>query len=1745
MIRNPANPGLFYCNGMIPQYAAVVYPQIHKVVKRKKKKLQYLQGAYPYKRKRYSLSYYLKYVLWRKIKRYWKKRRAKNKRKKALKPPAVSLVGNNRGSDEKIGLRDFWGSKYGSQWLFAKQKLLQQQHEKLQQNINHSNLIEIVDAFKTSDLRYSKRHQQPDDQRTTTSRRSRKSHAGHEDGFISNPLANTNPKCPCARRHARARRTHKDGFETDASDWSLSTLQIQQRPYSKWPPHPPPGAKHCCGREEQLATILARQHAYVYNWLYVDQLQSRCKLSLSREYLDQVRTRVSRLKSANHRRCRNSYVSSKCSDGGSDWTSTLSRRERAKMMKRQIRAKEKSSVLWLLSKAFEGDIPSDLIEPFYRDHENVRRLKPKIVHSLANAELYCLALVNIYSDPNYHNLDHQGIVQVLMRKGVSLTESREAPLTETTLVQTAPIRMGAHMTVIEGIMSLYIKEVLIPEKIVQVVKKFSHVDITSEMPSNPEEAAILWINKCCKALEQEIRADCSAEDESKLPKIPVLQDIADVSDGCCIAAVISFYCPTYFKWQDICWNNPISLGDSIYNLQLIKKFCSECLPRHMHFFTLEDLLYLHPSIKENVLAFIADLLYMFVIYRASCVTQRKRTVVQESSHIPLESSKSLSSFQSHKTPALCSPIPNLRSESGRAKNSGSKEKLCEKVLTKKSNFPNDEIGTNELQRTNSVGIVNGWKTTTLPHVSSTDSVGSVPRNISSEIPRLPAEGESASSHQSQPSICSADDNGLPKNITHSSRTPLYCQGSPQRESLNFGLRKFSESSLHGLRSSGDGHVNGIHEQRKGRKNMEDYYNQLAGVDGPMRSISASNITEGNRRKCSSNSHGAESVPESSSSQSSGICLSDVDIKNAFSTTSFAQLSKLRDSSSHHSINIVYMPHEREMLEKDKLASKGSSAGGKKSDREGKKTTFAALPNTTTWQQQHAVSSNFPQTDSGHETPTEPVDHALNSQLCNIKMKLEDKKRKIELKKKRMEMLWKKQRQKLGKAAFLQAVSKGQNSDAGTPDSGTGKEVSEADIALRETVLPVCNSPSMVKRMSMQEIAADLDSMQKKWLNQTDISDQISIQDDIIEKIDVDNETVNIDLQTSIDHLNTSLTDLQLDISRISLQQEQVENLMKDSIDDCSHFFLHDPSTNEKSPESLHRPMNWHFDEPTLPMKKGLPSPHVDGHNLLRKHPTDFETPFSSLPQTFSPVKVVPKEELYSKVIKPEKHQRQAVPVSKTTSNSLCRQNPPVETLAAISNVEPIKRSMKSKATNEIHVVLPQVPDNKPNNINSEKNMTDDKQGFYIPLEKEGRKPKPRPQRNLKSGENNSVPNSLSVKNVPTKVKEDTNSLGFVIGADLVHPDPNAETEMARKKEMIMNLSIQRKAEYERRRVQKEKEYEKIKEEERRKQEEQERKREEEKRRREAILEQYRQRKLREELEKEGALLPKETVGRFSSKSRSSVNPEKRRDHRLSTNFTKPTVELRNNCTASKQLRREFKPRPRSAYIHMNSDLSSLLSLDNAANKRNSQILTSRDVQDFDLDSLNSASTSASSHDRNRSPNNCFPPHRNTNLQIPEGSGPSSDGASDTASNGSSAAAGDYTGPKLFVKPAAKSNRGIIINAINTVLAGAVNEETKKKVLEEINRSESKHFLILFRDAGCQFRALYTYNPEREEVTKLYGIGPKNVTDKMMERFYKYNSGGKCFSEIQTKHLTVTIDAFTIPNSLWAGKKLIPPRKEFL
>ena len=48
----------------------------------------------------------------------------------------------------------------------------------------------------------------------------------------------------------------------------------------------------------------------------------------------------------------------------------------------------------------------------------------------------------------------------------------------------------------------------------------------------------------------------------------------------------------------------------------------------------------------------------------------------------------------------------------------------------------------------------------------------------------------------------------------------------------------------------------------------------------------------------------------------------------------------------------------------------------------------------------------------------------------------------------------------------------------------------------------------------------------------------------------------------------------------------------------------------------------------------------------------------------------------------------------------------------------------------------------------------------------------------------------------------------------------------------------------------------------------------------------------------------------------------------------------------------------------------------------------------------------------------------------------------------------------------------------------------------------KIYSIFPGDAKCQFRGLYAYYPDTEEVYKIYGTGPKQVTENMFETFFK-------------------------------------------
>lgn len=185
------------------------------------------------------------------------------------------------------------------------------------------------------------------------------------------------------------------------------------------------------------------------------------------------------------------------------------------------------------------------------------------------------------------------------------------------------------MVIIEALMSLYIKEVLIPEKVIEVVNRFAPIDPESEeLPEEAEDAAIYWLNKSCQKLVERIgeevasltpTSDPEKPDRSRVPSLSPVEYVWDLSDGCALAALLTFYCPAALHWNEICFNEPMSTADILYNLQMIEAFCQTHLPSDIFFLSVEDFFDCHRVVRQNVLAFVADLLYHFEIKPAECV----------------------------------------------------------------------------------------------------------------------------------------------------------------------------------------------------------------------------------------------------------------------------------------------------------------------------------------------------------------------------------------------------------------------------------------------------------------------------------------------------------------------------------------------------------------------------------------------------------------------------------------------------------------------------------------------------------------------------------------------------------------------------------------------------------------------------------------------------------------------------------------------------------------------------------------------------------------------------------------------------------------------------------------------------------------------------------------------------------------------------------------------------------------------
>lgn len=69
------------------------------------------------------------------------------------------------------------------------------------------------------------------------------------------------------------------------------------------------------------------------------------------------------------------------------------------------------------------------------------------------------------------------------------------------------ILQSAHMAVIEALMQLFIKEQVSVDKVLSTVKRFSAPVSTSEAPTDPDSALLLWAKRCGESLKLRIEAE--------------------------------------------------------------------------------------------------------------------------------------------------------------------------------------------------------------------------------------------------------------------------------------------------------------------------------------------------------------------------------------------------------------------------------------------------------------------------------------------------------------------------------------------------------------------------------------------------------------------------------------------------------------------------------------------------------------------------------------------------------------------------------------------------------------------------------------------------------------------------------------------------------------------------------------------------------------------------------------------------------------------------------------------------------------------------------------------------------------------------------------------------------------------------------------------------------------------------------------------------------------------------------------
>lgn len=1395
------------------------------------------------------------------------------------------------------------------------------------------------------------------------------------------------------------------------------------------------------------------------------------------------------------------------------------------------RAKICCNLTWLVSKAYGTDsIPADLKEPFYTDQYEQEHLKPPVASLLLSADLYCRAgSLILKSDAAKPLLGHDAVIQALAQRGLYVSD-QERLVTERDL-RKRPLQMSAHLAMIDTLMMAYTVETVSVGKVMSCIRQYSFSNTEEETPYDTEDTVTTWINKVNEYLKDILTQEQKKKEvpntdpaggpraryrkeqvtTQSVPWIPPMDNLLkDSTDGSALASLLHFYCPQLLPLDDVCLKENMTLADKLYNLQLIQDFCKDNLNSCCHF-SLEDMLYASSTIKNNYLVFMAELFWWFEVVKPSFVNPRSldsdgtepSSLLKDIPVVPISKATKRSFMERPPSPERPSlPLRPQPRNSGEIKRSTSMSFVDGNLGTwpkeKRSgpygvsfDIPFDKEDRASAPLVSTRGM--------LRSVSTDDGSGfkvhQLPRGMKRNLSFQPVNGQSMG----------IEEEGCPDSLAG---TEPGRRAFPNGHGNAMGTAPSMEEALQMIQSPNRPPVDGInngfflHSRDRGAGSLEPV--SESDSKGPLSTTDTTEVDTG------IHIHTEDMLDEDSSLKDCSVNM-DLDMDTPSPSPS-------NQSKSPSGVKMTSFAEQK--MKKLTPSAPDSGRGSSSSIKTPPEGSEFGLPLSVSWAPTpehspiHQQQTTLPLTLKVSPTPVQlpPNDPAqvMATEMVQLRLRLEEKRKAIEAQKKKVEAAFTRHRQKMGHSAFLNVVKRKGDGAASSEEEGTK------------------TSPSLKFGRSKADTpdGAEQSSTSSCWTKSPGAGEEGGQSHPQLTEVDFSEYT------RSIEKLNHSLAFLQTEMQRLAQQQEVIMAMREQQHQQAWVI-----------PPSHTNPSSQKYNRAGAVTRSSGPSSPADSPHSTHRSPTSIKRKSASFhsrnPRTARPneLKLAP----YNRVLTAPQsvdsipRLRRFSPCQPLASSFVYMGETPASTKSKTGTTDGDKNkdidSLLSTGRKHASISVAKSLPTSPNKLNIREfdliGKTQETLSFDI--EPDGQKADVNSVEYLKPVLESTLPEVLShpvvetftvspaeiplkpetstqlksnLIEVPLSVVKSLEDLVLVDALDQQHgsmdtldddqvmcrgfffkEESKAEGNMAQKRAALLEKRMRREKESQQRKMQLEAELELKKEEARIKAEEERIRKEEDKARKEFIKQEYLRRKQLKLMEDMDTLIKPRTPG--GSKQRRARPKSIHRD-----NLESPRTPVRAATVSS----------------------LSLASL-NQEDSDNEKRVPRPDSVDGFLSPSRSSSRNGEKDWEN---------------------------ASTTSSVTSNT---EYTGPRLYKEPSAKSNKHIIQNALaHCCLAGKVNQAQKNKILEEMEKSEANNFLVLFRDGGCQFRSLYTYCPETEEINKLAGIGPKSITRKMIDGLYKYNSDKKQFSQIPAKTMSASVDAVTIHSHLWQTKKPATPKK---